>query len=147
MGPGAKTILPARALVDVRLMPGMDPGEAGASLRAHLDQKGFQDLRVRVLERYPAYVLPPDHPLVRVVLATYEAFGVECLLWPISLGSAPYFPFSHYLGVPMLNCGLGHGGRAHAPNEYMAVEGLRALERFAASLLLRLADLKKGEGP
>lgn len=147
VGPGAKTILPARAraLLDVRLMPGMDPGEIEAALRSHLDERGFGDLRLRVLERYPAYVLPPNHPLVKVVLSTYEALGVECILWPISLGSAPYYPFFHCLGVPIVNCGLGHGGRAHAPNEYMTVEGLRALEGFAASLLLRLAGLKGRE--
>jgi acetylornithine deacetylase/succinyl-diaminopimelate desuccinylase-like protein len=41
------------------------------------------------------------------------------------------------LKMPFVMGGLGHGGRAHSPNEYATVEGMRLFERSVASFLQR----------
>ncbi len=47
-GPGSKTVLPseARAKIDFRLVPDMDPAEIVRLLRAHLDANEFQDIEI-----------------------------------------------------------------------------------------------------
>jgi hypothetical protein len=61
-------------------------------------------------------------------------------------GSAPYYLFTD-LGLPMVASGMGLGGGAHAPNEFMVIEplpgsrvaGLVEVEKFYVDLLYALA--------
>ena len=46
----------ATAKVDSRLPPGLEPEEALAKIRAHLDANGFIDIEMRVLSPYPAEI-------------------------------------------------------------------------------------------
>jgi acetylornithine deacetylase/succinyl-diaminopimelate desuccinylase-like protein len=41
--------------------------------------------------------------------------------------------------MPFVMGGLGHGGRAHSPNEYATLEGMRLYERSVAAFLERFA--------
>jgi len=43
--------------------------------------------------------------------------------------------------MKMLFGGLGHGGLAHAPNEYIMVEGIRAFEKYVVSFLYNYAQM------
>jgi acetylornithine deacetylase/succinyl-diaminopimelate desuccinylase-like protein len=42
--------------------------------------------------------------------------------------------------MPFIMGGLGHGGRAHSPNEYATIEGMRLFERSVAAFLQRFAE-------
>ena len=124
-GPGGKTILPHRAVakLDLRLVPDMTAGDALAKLRAHLARRGFGDLEVRMTGGYDPTSTPADSRLIRAQLALYRRAGIEPVLWPRSAGSWPGYVFTgEPLHLPAGHFGLGHGLRAHAPDEYYLVE-------------------------
>jgi acetylornithine deacetylase/succinyl-diaminopimelate desuccinylase-like protein len=47
--------------------------------------------------------------------------------------------FGEVLGIPFAFGGLGHGGRSHAPNEFISAEGVRDFFRSMASFLFAFA--------
>jgi acetylornithine deacetylase/succinyl-diaminopimelate desuccinylase-like protein len=124
-GPGGKTILPSRAVakIDVRLVPDMTASETLALLKAHLQKKGFGDIEVTMTGGYDPTETPADARLVQAMMATYRKSGIEPLLWPRLAGS---WPGNTFTGAPLKLAagifGLGHGGGAHAPNEYWVIE-------------------------
>lgn len=64
-----------------------------------------------------------DSKLIQAMLATYRKSGIEPLLWPRLAGSWPGATFtSPPLELAAGQFGLGHGGGAHAPDEYWIVE-------------------------
>ncbi len=124
-GPGGMTILPHRAVakLDLRLVPDMTYDGAIAALRAHLARRGFGDLEVNPTGGYDPTQTAADAPLVQKQLAVYRAFGLEPVLWPRTAGS---YPGSGFTGPPLKlaagHFGVGLGGDAHAPNEYLVIE-------------------------
>ncbi|MFI5170264.1 MAG: twin-arginine translocation pathway signal protein, partial [Vicinamibacterales bacterium] len=64
-----------------------------------------------------------DAPLIRAQLAVYERAGLDPVVWPRLAGSYPGHVFTGPpLRLPAGHFGLGHGGGAHAPNEYLVIE-------------------------
>ncbi|HEV8355695.1 MAG TPA: M20/M25/M40 family metallo-hydrolase [Gemmatimonadales bacterium] len=124
-GPGGKTILPHRAVakLDLRLVPDMTAKGTLALLVAHLAKHGFGDIEVNLSGGYDPTETDPDSKLVQAMVATYRTSGVEPLLWPRLAGSWPGVTFT---GEPLKLAagifGLGHGGGAHAPDEYYIIE-------------------------
>jgi acetylornithine deacetylase/succinyl-diaminopimelate desuccinylase-like protein len=124
-GPGGKTILPHRALakLDVRLVPDMTAKDTLALIRKHLADRGFGDIEVTMTGGYDPTETPADSRLVKAMVAAYQKSGVEPLLWPRMAGSWPGVTFTGApLKLPAGQFGLGHGGGAHAPDEYWIVE-------------------------
>jgi acetylornithine deacetylase/succinyl-diaminopimelate desuccinylase-like protein len=124
-GPGGKTILPHRAVakIDMRLVPDMTALGTLALLKAHLAKHGFPDIEVNMSGGYDPTETDPDSKLVQAMVATYKKSGVEPLLWPRLAGSWPGVTFTGApLKLPAGQFGLGHGGGAHAPNEYYIIE-------------------------
>ena len=146
-GEGVKTILPhvATAKMDSRLPVGIDPAEALAKIRAHLDANGFEDVAMNVLAAYPASQTSVDTDLVRAAIAVYKRYGATPTVNPRAAGSAPFYQFTERLGLPMIPFGLGHGRGAHAPNEVYVVEsdgaiaGLAGIEKAYVDLLYAFA--------
>lgn len=124
-GPGGKTILPHRAVakIDIRLVPGMTVEDTLTLLKVHLEKHGFGDIEVNMSGGYDPTETDPDSKLIQAMLATYRRLGVEPLLWPRLAGSWPGVTFT---GEPLRlaagQFGLGHGGGAHAPDEYYVIE-------------------------
>ena len=124
-GAGGKTVLPARATakLDLRLVPDMTREGAVAALRAHLEKRGFGDLEVNVTGGYDPNSTPAEAKLVKAQLATYRGAGLDPILWPRNAGSWPGFVFTGKpLGLAAGHFGLGHGGDAHAPDEFYLVD-------------------------
>jgi acetylornithine deacetylase/succinyl-diaminopimelate desuccinylase-like protein len=125
-GPGGMTILPHRAAakLDLRLVPEMNPRETIAKVRAHLERRGFGDLEVVELgAAYAPSTTPVDAELIRAQRAVYERTGISPILWPRRGGSWPGSLFNAApLKLPASHFGLGHGSRAHAPDEYYLIE-------------------------
>ncbi|MFQ6045498.1 MAG: M20/M25/M40 family metallo-hydrolase, partial [Gemmatimonadales bacterium] len=124
-GPGGKTILPHRAAakIDMRLVPDMTAAGTLELLKAHLARHGFGDIEVNMTGGYDPTETSPDSRLVQAEIAAYRAAGIEPLLWPRLAGSWPGVTFT---GDPLRlaagQYGLGHGGGAHAPDEYFVIE-------------------------
>ncbi len=124
-GPGGKTILPHRAVakLDLRLVPDMKKDAAVAALRKHLAAHGFGDIEVNVSGGYDPTSTPASARLIQAQVAVLKRAGLDPVLWPRNAGSNPGYVFT---GAPLRlaagQFGLGHGGGAHAPDEYYVIE-------------------------
>lgn len=124
-GPGSKTVLPHKvtAKLDIRLVPYQEPEEMIGLLRQHLDKHGFSDIEVRVLDFYTWSRTPLNSDIVQTLLKVYSDYETDTMVYPIAGGSAPMYLFTRVLGLPEIGGGLGHGGRAHSPDEYLVIDG------------------------
>jgi len=58
------------------------------------------------------------------MIQAYRKMGYQPEIWPHNASSVPYHMFNRGpLYLPFCDGGLGHGGRAHAPDEYFVIEG------------------------
>jgi acetylornithine deacetylase/succinyl-diaminopimelate desuccinylase-like protein len=125
MGPGGKTVLPGRAeaKLDLRLVPNMTKDEAVAKLKAHLEKHGFGDIEVIVSGGYSPTESPEDSVIVKAAEVTLANAGIEYSLFPRRAGSWPGVVFTGPpLNMPAGHFGLGRGGGAHAPDEWLLIE-------------------------
>ncbi|RLF20053.1 MAG: hypothetical protein DRN15_03245 [Thermoprotei archaeon] len=146
IGPGTKTVLPYRAMakLDFRLVPNMTPEEVVEKLKKHLKKHGFSDVKLKVRDAYPWAKTDPRASIVRAAIRALNIHGFDKYeVWPMSPGSAPFYAFaSPPLSLPFVMAGLGHGSRAHAPNEYITVKGLKDLEKYIVTFIYEYASLK-----
>jgi acetylornithine deacetylase/succinyl-diaminopimelate desuccinylase-like protein len=149
-GEGVKTILPHRAAakVDSRLPPDIDPDEALAKIRRHLDNNGFGDLEIVKLSGYPASQTSVADPAVQAALSVFKKYADDIAVQPRIAGSAPFYQFTDRLGLPLVPSGMGFGTGAHAPNEIMLIEpgentaavGLADIEKAYVDFVYALAE-------
>ena len=148
-GPATKTILPhkANAKIDFRLVPDQSAADIAKLVRAHLDSKGFNDVRIDWWNGYDPSESDPDSPLVKAGLDVCRSHNIPVQLTLRNAGSAPHYLFTRNLKLPLLSFGLGHGGGAHSKDEFLIVEakeparGLAFLEKGFVDLLYRFAEI------
>lgn len=124
-GPGGMTILPgkAEAKLEARLVPNQTFKEAEEKLRAHLKKRGFDDIEVVVSGGYDPTETPENARIIKAQQAVYARYGAKATLTPRLAGSWPGSVFTQPpVSIPAGQFGLGHGGGAHAPNEYMVID-------------------------
>jgi acetylornithine deacetylase/succinyl-diaminopimelate desuccinylase-like protein len=110
--------------MDARLVPNQDSKEVISKIRKHLDKHGYNDITVRSLDPYEWSKTSVNEPMVQAIIQAYRKLGYEPEIWPLNASSVPYNLFNRNpLHLPFCDGGLGHGGRAHAPDEYFVVEG------------------------
>jgi acetylornithine deacetylase/succinyl-diaminopimelate desuccinylase-like protein len=107
----------------MRLVPDMTAKGTLELLRAHLAKHGFGDIEVTMTGGYDPTETSPDSGLIQGQVAAYRKLGIEPVLWPRLAGSWPGVTFT---GAPLRlaagQFGVGHGGGAHAPDEYFIIE-------------------------
>lgn len=140
-GAGTKTLLPheVTAKMHVRLVPDMEPDAVREQVTAHLAKIGCADFEVNFEEGYPWAKMSPSAPISQAMIRTFRSFDLEPEIWPNIAGSAPFYLFHRTLRQPFVMGGLGHGGRAHSPNEYATVDGLRRFEKSVVRFLYEFA--------
>ena len=124
-GPGGKTVLPHKAVakLDLRLVPDMKASEAIAALQAHLASRGFGDIEARMTGGYDPTSTSAEAAIIRAQVAVYRRAGIEPVMWPRNAGSWPGYVFTgEPLKLPAGHFGMGHGGGAHAPDEYYVID-------------------------
>ena len=153
IGPGSKTVLPHRVTVklDSRLVPDQGKEEILGKLRRHLDDRGFEDIELRMLGGGEWAQTPPDAEIVRAVVAGCRRFGFEPEVWPRNVGFFPAYLFNRPpVSLPFCSGGLGHGGRAHSPDEYFVLDGndqvvgLAGCEKSFVTTLFEFAAVENG---
>jgi acetylornithine deacetylase/succinyl-diaminopimelate desuccinylase-like protein len=125
-GPGSKTVLPHKVTVkmDARLVPDQKSEEVIQKIRKHLDKHGYTDITVKSLDPYEWAKTSVKEPIVQAAIQAYQKLGYKPEIWPITASSVPYYLFNRGpLYLPFIDAGLGHGGRAHSPDEYLVIEG------------------------
>ncbi len=125
---GAKTVLPASALVkiDFRLVPKMDPKKQLARLKNHLRQKGFSDIKIKMYHGEAAARTSPNDPFVsKVKAAAQESFG-DYIINVSNAGTGPMHSFVDVLKAPCISIGSTYMfARIHSPNEFARIDLLR----------------------
>lgn len=149
-GPGGKTVLPHKAAVklDLRLVPNQTADEVVGKLKAHLAKRGYGDIDVNFTGGYNPTATSADSPLIRAQIAVLKRNGIDPVLWPRQAGSYPGFVFTEPpLSLASGHFGLGHGGGAHAPDEYFVIESsnpkVAGFDRAAESHIEYLYELAK----
>ncbi|MEX0975326.1 MAG: M20/M25/M40 family metallo-hydrolase [Bacillota bacterium] len=144
IGEGQKTVLPAKALVkmDFRLVPNQDPDDIYQKLRKHLDQNGFDDVKVRVITMDYPVKTTSDHAVVKAAEeAALAVYGKPASIAPTQGGSGPMHPFKQYLDLPMVAFGVGYWASGnHGPNENIRLVDYRQGIKMAAEFVERLAE-------
>jgi acetylornithine deacetylase/succinyl-diaminopimelate desuccinylase-like protein len=134
IGPGSKTVLPHKVTVkmDSRLVPNQNAKEIIWKIRRHLDKLGYTDIKIRSLDPYEWAKTGVKEPIVQAAIQAYRKMGYEPEVWPITGSSVPYYLFNRGpLYMPFVDAGLGHGGRAHSPDEYFVIDGNDKVEGLA----------------
>jgi len=124
-GPGGMTLLPARAVakLDLRLVPDMTHADTVVKLKARLGKRGCGDIEVNVSGGYDPTATAVDSRLIQSQVRVYRDAGVQPIFWPRLAGSLLGYLFTGApLRLPAGHFGLGHGGRARAPDEYYRIE-------------------------
>ena len=128
--------------LDFRLVPNIEPEDVIEGLRDLVKRLGLTDLvEIRVMDSYTWGKTDPRSPYVDIARKAYSDMGLKPYIIPIIPGSAPSYLFTRKIGIPMIATGPGHGGRAHAPNEYITVDTIPGIARYTAYLLLGVAAL------
>ena len=145
-GPGMKTVLPGRASakLDFRLVPDQHPDDIARKLRAHLDERGFEDVVLSVLLAAEPVRTPLDHVFAQRVAAVAErVWGERPSIIPLAGGTLPLLAsLQRHVGVPGLSPPdnpVYIGCRAHAPNEHVRLADVARAVRFATALFDDLA--------
>ncbi|GBG93759.1 acetylornithine deacetylase / succinyl-diaminopimelate desuccinylase [Ligilactobacillus salitolerans] len=143
-GAGVKTVIPRRALAkfDCRLVPDQEPRKIFNLIRAHLDQHGFEDVKITFNIGEPPFRTSLEDPFVKLNIETaQEIYGAEhTTVIPNSAGSGPAAQFVEELGVPLVEIGIGYGGNGpHAPNEHIRLQDYRDGSWFLYQLLNKYA--------
>lgn len=147
VGEGAKTVLPARAMVkiDFRLVPEQQPDTILGLLRDHFHAQGYDDITVTVHGGAEPVVTPLDHPFVRRIATLGEEFaGLPAVMTPLVGGTLPLLgSLRRFVGVP----GLAAPGnpvywnnRMHAPNEHIRLEDLEQAVRVNCFMFEAMAN-------
>ena len=124
-GPGGMTILPHRAAakLDLRLVPDMTYEDTVAKLKAHLQSRGYGDIEVNATGGYDPTTTDANSRIIQAQKSVYRNAGIDPIMWPRRGGSWPGYVFTGApLNLAAAHHGLGHGARAHAPDEYYLID-------------------------
>ncbi len=135
-GPGAKTIVPneARAKLDFRLPPNLDPQRAMQKLRAHLDRHGFGHIEVRFeATAEPPYKISAKEPMAQAIIAAAtKLYGVP----PIVNGVSAEGTILKHVWIPCVLTGFASAGaNLHAPNENIRIDHYIQGIKYAATIM------------
>jgi acetylornithine deacetylase/succinyl-diaminopimelate desuccinylase-like protein len=142
-GPGAKTVLPSKALVkiDFRLIPKMDPKKQLLRLEKHLKENGFDDIAVTMIHGEAAARTSLSDPFVKTVKkAADDSFGTS-IINVSSAGTGPMFSFVKFLNSPCIAIGSTYVfSRIHSPNEYARIDLLRKTTKCMCKIIRNFAS-------
>jgi acetylornithine deacetylase/succinyl-diaminopimelate desuccinylase-like protein len=144
-GQSTKTVLPreARAKITCRLVPDQDPARILDLLEKHVRSHSPRGVTVTARREdalaYP-YLVPPDHPVMKVVRRVLAGlYGRE----PYRVRSGGTVPvceiFLRHLGVHAVSFGFGlPDERFHAPDEFFRLASFERAQRGYCRLLAEL---------
>ncbi len=125
-GMGMKTVLPAEAhcKVDFRLALGQDPKTLFKKLRAFLDEKGFQDVEMKVMDSEPGARTPVSDPWAKAAISAGEAvYGKKSVVELCSPGTSPMYVIMNRYKAPVVSIGVSPSDASlHAPNENIRLD-------------------------
>ncbi len=79
--------------------------------------------------------------LVKSLVDSFKELGFSTQIWPISAAAAPLSQIQSQLGLNFIVGGLGIGGYAHAPNEFVQLKSIQNTRLSNYLFLKNYADL------
>ena len=137
-GDGAKTVLPskARAKIDFRLVPNMDPKKQARLLRKHLKNNGYNDIEITVLNAEAAARISPNESLVKITCESAKEIFGDYVLNLSNAGTGPMHSFVHALNAPCISIGSSYiFCGMHSPNEFAKIDLLKKTTKCICVLL------------
>ncbi|MBC8162424.1 MAG: M20/M25/M40 family metallo-hydrolase [Roseiflexaceae bacterium] len=131
----------ASARLDFQLVARQRPQSIVDLLRAHLREKGFEDVAVeRLSGGYPA-TTSPDHPFIeRVRAAGQPAYAAVLPSLPMGPFALPLFLFSEAFGLPVAAVGCArHDSNVLGANEHIPLADLVRHSQMLIDLLASYA--------
>ena len=94
--------------------------------------------KIRLIKNigYESSRVKSDSILIKSLVKTAENLGFATEMWPLSAAAAPLSIIQKVLGLNFITGGLGIGGYAHAPNEFVQLSSIRNT-RLANCLFLK----------
>jgi acetylornithine deacetylase/succinyl-diaminopimelate desuccinylase-like protein len=134
--PGGRGVIPFRASAELafRIPPGFDQDAMIEAAQQRLAQADLAGCELQLFDRYPGMRFSRSACGVDALIASYQTLGAAPQIWPWAPGCAPAYAFAAVAPAFLIG-GLGHGGNAHAVNEFVTLTGL---ERFQHSMSLWL---------
>jgi acetylornithine deacetylase/succinyl-diaminopimelate desuccinylase-like protein len=156
---GAGAILPNKITSkhNMRYVPKMNGLEMVKRIREQLDRNGYKDVEMKVIGDVPWSKMSYDTDIARAMTQAYDQFNIphgEPAHYASILGGYwPAYLFSNEevgqkvadVSMPIGMGGAGHGGNAHAANEYYIIEGagkvygMAGAEKVAAAIIYNFA--------
>ncbi len=135
-GPGTKTIVPneARAKLDFRLIPNIQPDAAIAKLKAHLIKHGFGHIEVKYRDgTEPPYKISVKEDISQAIIAAAtEVYGEL----PIVNGVSAEGAILKHVWIPCVLTGFANpGANLHAPDENIHVDKYISGIKYAAAIM------------
>jgi len=141
---GAKTVLPAKALVkiDFRLIPEMDPKKQISRLKKHLISKGFADIKIKVYHGEAAARTSPDEPLVSYVKDAADTTFGDSILNVSNAGTGPMYSFVKILKAPCISIGSTFiFSRIHSPNEFARIDLIKKTTKCMCLIMEKFGQI------
>ena len=112
-----------------------------------LEQLGFAEAELVPTDGHPGVWGYYDAGAVQAALSVFLKYADGLSVEPRIAGSAPVYPFTDRLNLPLVPAGIGFLTGAHAPNEIMLVEsadgvpvaGLAEIEKSYVDFIYALA--------
>jgi acetylornithine deacetylase/succinyl-diaminopimelate desuccinylase-like protein len=135
-GPGTKTIVPreARARLDFRLIPNIQPAAAIRKLKAHLAKHGFGHIEVRAYDgAEPPYKISVKEDISRAIIAAAtEVYGEV----PVVNGVSAEGAILRHVWIPCVLTGFANpGANLHAPDENIHLDKYLLGIKYAAAIM------------
>jgi len=125
-GTGMKTVLPAEAhcKMDFRLALGQDPKSLFKKLRAFLDDRGYQDVALKIMDSEPGARTPLNDPWARAAIRAGESvYGKKSVVELCSPGTSPMYVIMDQYKAPVVSIGVSPPDASlHAPNENIRLD-------------------------
>lgn len=135
-GPGTKTIVPheARARLDFRLIPNIQPDAAIRKLRAHLAKHGFGHIEVKAFDgAEPPYKISVKEDISQAIIAAAtEVYGEL----PVVNGVSAEGAILRHVWIPCVLTGFANpGANLHAPDENIHLDKYIKGIKYAAAIM------------
>lgn len=143
---GMKTINPcyASAKIDFRLVPNQRSDEILEKVKMHLNENGFEDIKVVKLGSYEPARSPVYTKISKVVIETAkQVYKFEPLLYPLTPGSAPASVIIEGLETPLAGgeCLGRDDSNIHASNENVRISDYIKAIKHLVSIFLNCGKL------
>jgi len=135
-GPGTKTIVPneARARLDFRLIPNIQPAAAIRKLKAHLATHGFGHIEVKAYDdAEPPYKISVTEDISQAIIAAAtEVYGEL----PVVNGVSAEGAILRHVWIPCVLTGFANpGANLHAPDENIHLDKYLLGIKYAAAIM------------